>query len=94
MIVCDPAVSELVLHVAVPLAGSVGEHRVVEPSVKLTVPGGVPVPGAVTDTVAVNVTGCPTIEGFTELVTLVLVPVCATACNTRPLLAVKSVFPL
>ena len=69
------------LHVAVPF-DSVGEHKLVAPSVKVTVPVGVPVPGAFTDTVAVNVTDCPTVEGFTELVTLVLVAACVTVCMT------------
>lgn len=82
VMMCDPAASELVLHVALPLAGNAGEHRVVGPSAKVTVPVGVPDPGAVTDTVAVNVTACPTVEGFTELVTLVLVAAGVTVCMT------------
>jgi hypothetical protein len=45
----------------------------VAPSRKLTVPAGLPAPGAVTVIVAVNVTLCPKTDGFTDDVRLVLV---------------------
>jgi hypothetical protein len=47
--------------------------RVVEPSLKMTVPLGVPPPGATTDTVAVYVTACPTTDGFVAELTEVVV---------------------
>jgi hypothetical protein len=53
----------------------------VEPSLKLTVPVGVPAPGLVTLTVAVNVTAWPNTDGFTEETTLVLVPAWFTVCD-------------
>src|SRR5437868_6606986 len=43
------------------------------PSINVTVPDGVPEPGVPALTVAVNVTGCPSIDGFAELVTVVRV---------------------
>ena len=43
------------------------------PSPTLTVPVGVPVPGALAETVAVNVTACPTLAGSAEEVTVVVV---------------------
>ena len=46
----------------------------VVPSMKVTVPVGVPLPGAAAITVAVNVTGWPNTEGLAEAVTTVLVP--------------------
>jgi hypothetical protein len=39
---------------------------VIVPLRKVTVPVGVPAPGAVTETVAVNMTACPTADGFGE----------------------------
>ena len=67
-----PAVKEAVIYVACPLAFNVPVPSVVVPSLKVTVPVGVPVPelGA---TVAVKVTDCPTVEGFTDEVTVVVV---------------------
>ena len=50
---------------------SVPVPRVVVPSLNVTVPVGVPAPGAVTVTVAVNVTDCPKTDGFTLEVTTV-----------------------
>ena len=46
----------------------------VEPSMKVTVPVGVPLPGAVAVTVAVKVTDWPKTDGLAEEVTTVLVP--------------------
>ena len=45
---------------------------VVAPSVKVTVPPGVPTPGATAATVAVKVTVCPNTEGLTVELTAVL----------------------
>jgi hypothetical protein len=54
--------------------------RVVEPSLKMTVPLGVPPPGATTDTVAVYVTACPTADGFVDDVSAVVVEAAPTTC--------------
>jgi hypothetical protein len=47
--------------------------RVVEPSLKVTVPVGLAVPGALATTVAVKVTDLLCVEGFREEVTLEVV---------------------
>ncbi len=47
--------------------------RVLIPSMNVTLPVGVPLPGLLTETVAVNVTDCPNIEGFSEDKTMVVV---------------------
>jgi len=49
---------------------------------KVTVPVGVPVPGATAVTVAVNVTDCPKTDGFAEDVSAVDVPAWFTCCET------------
>ena len=56
--------------VATPLASSNGEPRIVLPSLKFTVPLGVPVPD---DTVAVNVTDWPYVEGLADEPSVVVV---------------------
>jgi len=58
------------------------------PSRKLTVPVGDPAPGAVTVTVAVNVTDCPNTDGFTDEVRLVLVLALLTTWLTAVLVLV------
>jgi hypothetical protein len=70
---CDPAASVELENVAWPPALSVPVPNVVVPSLNVTVPVGVPLPGAVAATVAVNVTACPKTDGFTDEVTDVLV---------------------
>ena len=55
-----------VLNVATPEPFSVPVPRVVEPSRNVTVPVGVPEPGALAVTVAVNVTDWPNTEGLAE----------------------------
>jgi hypothetical protein len=59
-------------NVATP-AASVPEPIVVAPSLKFTVPPGVPAPGAITATVAVNVTDCPKTDGFALELSVVVV---------------------
>ncbi len=54
-------------------AGNVQLPITVAPSRKLTVPAGLPAPGATTATVAVNVTLWPKTDGLAEDVRLVLV---------------------
>jgi hypothetical protein len=52
--------------------------------VKLTVPVGVPEPGAAADTIAVNMTFCPVTDGLTEDVTTVAVGPRFTTCDSEP----------
>jgi len=60
----------------------------VAPSLNVTVPVGTPLAGATGLTVALNVTACPTVEGFGVEVRLVLVlpafTVCVTAAEVLP----------
>jgi hypothetical protein len=51
---------------------------------KVTVPVGVPDPGAFAVTVAVNVTGCPYTDGFTELTSVLVVLSLFTVCDSVP----------
>lgn len=53
---CVPTPSAEVVKEAVPVESSVAVPRLIEPSVKLMAPVGVPVPGATAVTVEVNVT--------------------------------------
>ena len=57
---------------ALPLT-SVTTARAVLPSLKVTVPVGTPAAGETADTVAVNVTACPTFDGFGVEIRVVLV---------------------
>src|SRR2546425_12642574 len=68
-----------VANVAVPLA-SVAVPRLFVPSRKVTVPVGVPAPGATAATVAVNVTGWPDTVGLAEAVTVLVVLAWLTVC--------------
>ena len=67
---------------------------VVAPSVKVTVPVGVPVPGATTATVAVNVTDWPTTDGDPDELTDVEVAAGATDWPTVPDDPAKETLPL
>jgi hypothetical protein len=68
---------------------------VVEPSLKTTLPVGVPVPGAIDLTVAVNVTLWPKVEGFRDDVSVVDVEARFTVCvSVGEVLAEKFVAPL
>ena len=73
MIACEPTERLLVASRALPPL-SVAEPSVVVPSMKVTVPVGVPLPGAAAVTVAVNVTDWPNTAGLTEAMTAVLDP--------------------
>ena len=92
-----PTVRLEVVKVAVgapPEEDSVPVPSVVEPCMKFTVPLGVPEPGDVTLTVAVNVTGWPAVPGFDEEVTIVVVLALLTVWLKEPLLLGKLLFPL
>lgn len=78
---CEPADDADVVNVAWPVPSSVPVPNVVPPSLKVTVPVGVPDPGELTVTNAVNVTGCPKQEGLgDEPVTVVVVLALFTFC--------------
>ena len=62
---CEPTARALVLKVACP-PPSVPVPRMVAPSLKVTVPLGVPAPGARALTVAVKVTDRPDVLGLSE----------------------------
>jgi hypothetical protein len=83
VIECAATLSELVLNVAWPEL-RVPVPMVVAPSLKVTVPLGVPAPAPVGVTVAVNVTDCPNTLGLVELVSAVAVPAWFTVCVTVP----------
>jgi hypothetical protein len=72
VIVWFPVLSVEVVKVAWPDAMVTLAARVVAPSVKVTVPPGVPVPGATAAAVAVMVTVWPTFEGLGAELTVVL----------------------
>ncbi len=74
MIECEPTASVLVTNVAWPEPSRVPLPRVLDPSLKVTVPVAVPAPGLFAVTVAVKVTACPDTEGLAEELTNVVVP--------------------
>src|SRR5207247_3581011 len=69
----EPTASVLVTNVPWPEPSRVPVPRMVEPSLKVTVPVGVPAPGLFAVTVAVNVTACPDSDGLAEELTTVAV---------------------
>src|SRR2546428_14087452 len=73
---CDPTLSDDVVQLAWPLLRLRLLQLVmaVSPSLKVTFPDGVPVPGLFAVTVAVNFTACPDTHGFTAELTRVAVP--------------------
>ena len=77
------------LNVAVPAGFNLTVPSTEVPSWNVTVPVGVPEPGAAALTVAVKVTELPTIAAAAELLRIILVAAWATVCTTCPLLAVK-----
>jgi hypothetical protein len=66
-----PSASTDVAKVATPELFNVPVPRVVEPSMNMTEPVEVPEPGVFAETVAVNVTDWPNLEGLCEEVTAV-----------------------
>ena len=92
--VCVPTASADVVRLAVP-PDRVAVPKVVAESKKVTVPPGVPAPGAAAETVAVNVTAWPEADGFTELVTVAVLESRLTVwVIAAEVLAVKFVSPL
>ena len=78
VIACAPTASDAAVNVAVP-ALSVAVPSVVAPSLNVTSPVGIPEPGAVTATAAVNVTDWPSVDVFRPDAMLVVVLACVTA---------------
>ena len=70
VIECAPWINAVVEIVAFPLT-SVAVPTVVAPFFNVTVPVGVPLPGATVTTVIVKVTDLPSVDGFSEEVSLV-----------------------
>src|SRR5262249_59299478 len=81
-----------VVNVALP-PESVPVPNVVAPSLKVTVPVGVPAPGAVALTVAVKVTPWPDTEGLSEEVTAVVSALAAAGTTSRPARTVLGSLP-
>src|SRR5260370_21200807 len=80
-----------------PVPSRVPLPRVLEPSLKVTVPVGSPPPGALAVTVAVNVTGWLYTEGFAEALTTAVVASLVTTCGepaSLPLLFAQPLAPV
>lgn len=75
VIECEPAVSDAVEKLACPKASSVSVSITVAPSLKATVPDGVPSPAGLFVTTAVNVTGWPKQDGLAGALNVVMVSV-------------------
>jgi hypothetical protein len=83
--VCAPSANdEIAPLVALPLLKLTGEPKSDPSSLNCTVPPGVPDPGAVALTVAVNVTDSPNTDGLADEITLVLVSALFTSCVIAP----------
>jgi hypothetical protein len=90
----DPTLNVDVVSDATPPL-SVPEPSVVAPSKKLTVPVGVPAPGATTATVAVRVLACPKTDGSGLEVKVAVVDAWFTVCvSTGDVEPVKLASPL
>ena len=90
MLECTLTVKAEVDNVAMPPTPTVPVPRLVAPSKNVTVPDGLPAPGAIAATVAVKVTDCPNTDGFGAEVRLVVVPVLLTTwVGSVPLLPLK-----
>jgi hypothetical protein len=94
VMVCVPTDSEVVVKLAVPLE-SVPLPIETPPSLNVTVPVGVPVPGAAALADTVNVTDWPNTDGLTLLLTESELPALLTVCKSvADELAVKLASPL
>ena len=93
--VCAPTLNAAVEKVAMPPTPTPPEPIDVPLSKKVTVPDGLPAPGATAATVTVKVTLCPNTDGFGAEVTLVVVLALFTVCvGNDPLLVLKLPSPL
>jgi hypothetical protein len=80
----------LVLNVAVPVVSRTPLPNTVEPYLNVTVPVGVP---ALELTTAVNVTVCPTVEGFGDELNVMTVAVLLTTWINDPELEARVASP-
>lgn len=97
MIECEATDSVEVVKVAWPVPSSVGVPRVVFPSLNVTVPVGMPLPGELAVTAAVKVTDWLNTEGLPEELTVVVVPALFTTCGeaeSLPLLLPQVALPV
>lgn len=93
MIECEPALNAPIEYVAWPLL-MLPVPKVVAPSLNVTVPVGVPLPGDVTEIVAVKVTDWPITEGFTDDESETAVSALFTVCGKAELvLPLKLISP-
>jgi hypothetical protein len=83
VIECEATVSEAGVNVATPELSALVANELV-PSLNVTVPVGVPVPGEVAVTVAVRVTDWPDTEGLTDDARTVPLLALVTVCVTTP----------
>ncbi|GAA3079500.1 hypothetical protein GCM10020254_24680 [Streptomyces goshikiensis] len=89
-----PPVRLLVVRHAVPLASSVSVTFSPPGPVKVTVPVGVPLPGATAVTVAHTVTASPHTEGSGSTVTDTVLDAWLTVASSEPVDGRKQVLPL
>src|SRR5262245_19450244 len=82
-----------VIKVALPVAGSRLTSTVVDPNVNRTTPGGVPLPGGLTDTCAVKVTGWPNADGLSDWVSVVVVAAPFTVWVNEARVGLAAKFP-
>jgi hypothetical protein len=78
---CAPSAKAEVVNTAFPLMRP-PDPSTVRPSLNVTVPVGVPLPGATTLTVAVNVTDWPNTDGLCEELTTVELPALFTVWDS------------
>jgi len=85
VMMCGPIASDAIAPlVALPPLKLTGLPKSVPSILNCTVPLGVPAPGTLALTVAVNVTLCPNTDGLADEVTLVLVSALSTTCVSAP----------
>jgi len=94
VIVWLPTAKDVVLKDATPLLFNGTCASTVLPSWKVTCPVGVPLPGGVAATVAVNATDWPGVDGFGEAASDVVDPLACTNWISAELPALKFASPL
>src|SRR5205823_5987523 len=92
---CDPTLSEDVAQLARPLlrVRLLQLVMAVPPFLKVTFPVGVPEPGLLAVTVAVNVTDCPNTDGLAEELAAVVVPYFTVCVSLEDVLPLKLASP-
>jgi len=82
--VWEPAIKALVANTAFPALSTAALPRMIGPSLKVTVPLGIPLPPPLADTTAVKATDWPKQIGLGALVRVVTVGLVFTAWTTDP----------